>query len=167
MKRILFLILLLLAIIMTASCGFAGVGNTEGSLSSNTSNASNSLSEIQDFVREAQTAFESNDLVGTQEGVSGLIEISNNPLYSESERLIAQFCATYINSGVMLDYIIKNDNQWLETHDISEFDAFYSFVFTEVVNGQITKIDTLKSYMLGLIGATQGIYARYNELIAK
>ena len=163
MKRIIVLVMVAAVSFAMASCGLSG--GTLNSVSNNTANNTpTSLNEIQTFVKEAQTAFESGDVAGAEKGISGLIEISNNPLYSESERLSAQYCATYINAGIMLDYIIKNDNAWLESHDVGEFDILYGFVFTEIVNGEITHIDTLKGYVMGLVGATQEIYYHYQEL---
>ena len=143
-------------IFMTTACGGSHVEKT-----------SNSLNDIQNIVRETQNAFENNKYQETQTGISKLIELSKNSLYSESERLIAQYCATYINAGVMLDYIIRNDNQWLNTHDIGEFDIFYGGIFVEVINGNITHIDTLKEYCTGLVHSTREIYSRYTELKGK
>ena len=153
MKKIILLIMLSVTLLLTCSCSVT-----------NTTKTSDSLMDIQNIVRETQSAFESNHYQETQKGISKLIDLSNNSLYSENERLIAQFCATYINSGVMLDYIIKNDKSWLEKHSVDEFDVFYGAIFVEVINGEITHTDTLKSYMKGLIGATQEIYFHYIEL---
>ena len=128
---------------------------------------SDSLNDIQTIVRETQEAFESGNAKETQKGISKLVELSEDPLYSESERIIAQYCATYINAGVMLDYIIRNDNQWLNTHDVAEFDVFYGGIFVEVINGEITHIDTLEEYYAGLVNSTREIYLRYTELKGK
>ena len=67
----------------------------------------------------------------------------------------------------MLDYIIRNDNQWLNTHDVAEFDVFYGGIFVEVINGEITHIDTLEEYYAGLVNSTREIYLRYTELKGK
>ena len=156
MKKILLFIMLSTCIFMTTACGVSPVEKT-----------SNSLNDIQNIVRETQTAFENNKYQETQTGISKLIELSKNSLYTESERLIAQYCATYINAGLMLDYIIRNDKQWLNKHDVGEFDIFYGGIFVEVINGKITHIDTLKEYYTGLVHSTREIYSRYTELRGK
>ncbi len=156
MKKTLLFIMLFVFIFIITACGVSPAEKT-----------SSSLNDIQNIVRETQNAFENNKYQETQSGISKLIELSKNSFYSESERLIAQYCATYINAGVMLDYIIRNDNQWLSTHDIGEFDIFYSGIFVEVINGKITYIDTLKEYYTGLVHSTREIYSRYTELRGK
>ncbi len=156
MKKILLFILLAVVTLSVASCGFLPAKEK-----------SNSLSDIQNIVRETQTAFENNDYEGTQNGLSKLLELSNEPFYSESERLIAQFCATYINAGVMLDYIIKNDKQWVTTQNLDEFEILYRGLFVDVVNGRMTHTETLKEYLSGLVRATQQIYSHYTELIGE
>lgn len=154
-KNILFIILSICIFLITA-CGGTAVEKK-----------SSSLNDIQNIVRETQTAFENSKPKETQNGISKLIELSKNSLYSENERLIAQYCATYINAGVMLDYIIKNDKKWLSTHDIGEFDIFYSGAFVDIINGKITHTDTLKEYNSGLVYSTREIYSRYTELRGK
>ncbi len=156
MKKTIFFIILSICIFTFTACGVTSTEKT-----------SNSLNDIQNIVRQTQASFENNNYQETQAGISKLIELSKNSLYSENERLIAQYCATYINAGVMLDYIIRNDNQWLSTHDIGEFDIFYSGIFVEVINGKITHTDTLKEYYTGLVHSTREIYSRYTELRGK
>jgi len=156
MKKIILFIMVSVCVFAITSCGVTSVEKK-----------SDSLDDIQNIVRETQTAFESDNSKETQKGISKLIEISENALYSENERLIAQYCATYINAGVMLDYIIKNDNQWLSSHNVDEFDIFYSGIFVEVINGNISHTDTLKEYYSGLVHSTREIYLRYSELKGK
>lgn len=150
-----FIAVMLLTLIVTA-CG-----------TTTTKKVLSSLDDIQNAVRETQTAFENKNSAETQKGISKLIKLSEDSFYSESERLIARYCATYINGGVMLDYIIRNDKKWLETHDVGTFDVFYGGIFTEVINGNITHVDTLKEYIGGLTNSTAEIYYHYNELKGK
>lgn len=156
MKKTLHFIMLFVFIFIITACGVSPTEKT-----------SSSLNDIQNIVRETQNAFENNKYQETQNGISKLVELSKNSFYSESERLIAQYCATYINAGVMLDYIAGNDNQWLSTHDIAEFDIFYRGIFVDIINGKITHVDTLKEYCTGLVHSTQEIYSRYTELRGK
>lgn len=156
MKKIISLLMVVIIIISVVACSPFF-----------TEKRTNSLSEIQSIVRETQSAFESKDSQGTQQGISKLIELSKDSMYSELERTVAQFCATYINTGVMLDYIIKNDIKWLETHDVTRFDVLYSGIFVEVINGGVTHVETLKGYLRGLVEASQEIFTHYNELIKK
>ena len=153
MKKNVYPIILIILTLILTSCG--GTPTTK---------TSSSLNDIQNVVRETQTAFENNNSEETQNGISKLLKLAEDPLYSESERLIANYCAIYIKAGTMLDYIIKNDKSWLETHDIGTFDIFYGEVFVEVVNGEITHVDTLKEYINGLVQSTREIYAHYTEL---
>lgn len=153
MKKIIYPILLMALALMLTAC-----------VSSPKTKTPSSLDNIQNVVRETQKAFENNDLEETQQGITKLLKLSEDPLYSESERLIANYCAIYIKAGTMLDYIIKNDKPWLETHDTDTFNIFYGGVFVEVVNGQITHVDTLKEYIGGLVQSTREIYTHYTEL---
>ena len=161
MKKIKSFIALLMLSFIFAACGISSAGV------STTKNVSSSLTDIQNAVRETQTAFENKNSAETQKGISKLIKLSEDSFYSESERLIARYCATYINGGIMLDYIIRNDKKWVETHDVATFDIFYGGIFKEVVNGNVTHIDTLKEYVGGLVNATSEIYFHYNELTGK
>lgn len=156
MKKAKFLLMVMMVVFLVSACGLLPAHEN-----------SSSLNDIQNVVRETQAAFENNDYNGTQNGISKLLELSKDSLYSENERLIAQFCATYINAGVMLDYIIKNDKQWLSSHNIDEFDVFYRGMFVEIINGQVTHTESLKEYIKGLVRSTQEIYSRYSELTGK
>lgn len=145
-------ILLIIAVLLNA-CG-----------SVNSTKTNSSLSQIQSVVRESQKAFENGDVSKANEKVSELIKISEDSLYSESEKMIASYCALYIQSGLMLDYIIKNDKKWLETHNVDEFQEFHSQMFIEVVNGRLTHIDTLREYGHALYNSTREIEKHYKEI---
>lgn len=153
MKKIAYPIILIVLTLILTSCVSAPATKT-----------SSSLDDIQNVVRETQNAFENGDLEETEKGISKLLNIAEDPLYSESERLIANYCAIYSKAGTMLDYIIRNDISWVETHDVDTFNYFYGAAFVEIINGEITHIDTLKEYIGGLVESTREIYAHYTEL---
>ena len=153
MKKTIVFLILLSTILTLSSCGIT-----------NTNSQNSTLSEIQNVVRETQTAFENGNISRTNEGIEKLIEMGENPLYSKSEKMIASYCALYIRGGVMLDYIIKNDKAWLETHNVDEFQEFHSQMFVEVINGRITHVDTLQEYGHALYQSVQEIATHYNEL---
>lgn len=153
MRKCVNVLAILITVLFLSSCG---VTHSE--------HKNSSLSEIQNVVRETQTAFENGDISRTNEGIEKLIEMGENPLYSKSEKMIASYCALYIRGGVMLDYIIKNDKAWLETHNVDEFQEFHSQMFVEVINGRITHVDTLQEYGHALYQSVQEIETHYNEL---
>ncbi|MDD4689402.1 MAG: hypothetical protein PHE51_06615 [Eubacteriales bacterium] len=125
------------------------------------STTSSSIGEIQSIVRESQDEFEKGNTQGSVQYINQLIQISEDELYTENERLIAKYCGVYIKAGIMFDYLIKNDNEWVNSQDFAEFDILHRGLFVDVVNGNVTHNETLREYISGLVNCTKPIYDRY------
>lgn len=164
MKRIIYIVAVIIISVFTfTSC--EDINNYTGEMSSASDSVPSSLDNIQEAVREAQSAFESGDVEGTKIGISKLVEISEDQLYSKNERMIAEFCAIYINTGIRLDYIIKNDNQWVQEHDVDTFSVLHGSIFVDVINGKVRNNEMMNEYLVGLMQSAREINVHYNELM--
>jgi len=152
-KTILIVMCAFLTLSVFTSCGKTMSNNT-----------STSLTEIQDIVRQSQKDYESGNMKSANSQIDKLIKISQDTMYTENERLISKYCAVYINSGFTLNYLIKNDTDWVNSQDLSEFNILYERMFKEIINGGVTNNETLDQYINGLVNCTNPIIKRYREL---
>lgn len=138
---------------------------------SSQSTAPTALQEIQTITQEAQAAYEGNDMVTATNKTNQLMKIAQEPLYTENERLIAKYVAIYINAGMKLNYLIKNDNAWVNADEnldsVNGFNIMYGGFFNDVINGRITHNETLQEMVGSLVDCTRPIIERYNQIGGK
>lgn len=152
-KTILIIICAFLTLCVLTSCG-----------KTKSNNASTSLNEIQSIVRQSQNDYGSGNMKSANSQIDKLIKISQDTMYTENERLISKYCAIYIKAGFTLNYLIKNDTDWVNSQDLSEFNILHDSIFKEIINGGVTNNEMLDQYIDGLVNCTNPIIKRYKVL---
>ena len=121
------------------------------------------LSDVQILCQDTKNAWESGDVKKVNQGISKLIKISKDSMYSIDEKNMAKYVAVYVNAGMYLNYLTQNDSDWVKNNDFTYFTVAHKTILTEVINGNITSTD-LEYYVSTLIQCTKPIFDRFNEV---
>lgn len=120
-------------------------------------------SDVQILCSETMTAQENGDTQKANEGISELIGISKDSMYSADERNMAKYIAIYTNANMYLDYIKQYDSAWISQYDVSSLTAIHKTIAPQVISGAINS-DDLAYYIDTLIQCSKPLHDRYQQL---